>query len=71
MTSRIDEHNDKAAQMAREAVEQAETVAKLTAKLDKCKGLTERLELSERWRSRLKEVLQEPGGKLESLLSKQ
>ena len=59
LTSRIDEQNDK-------AVEQTETVAKLTAKFDKCKGLTKHLKIAEKWRLRLNDVLQETGGKLEN-----
>ena len=68
LTSRIDEQNNKAVQMPREAVEQDETVTKLKAKLGKCKRLTERLELAQRWRSRQKEVLQEAGEKLENFV---
>ena len=62
LTSQIEEQNDKAAK-------QAETFSKLTTRLEKCKGLIEHLELAEKWRSRLKEVLQKTGGKLENFAS--
>lgn len=59
MTSRIDEQHDKVR-------EQEAHIARLNAKLEKCKLLTERLDMAKQWRARLKDVLVETGGKLEN-----
>ena len=67
LTSQIDEQNEKIIQLTRESVEQAQVLATLKGKLDKCKELTERLELAENWRLRLKEALQEGGRKVGEL----
>ena len=55
--------------MTREAAEQASMKTKLRANLDKCKGLSERLELAEKWEFRLTEILQETGGEVGELES--
>lgn len=52
LTSWIDELNEKS--------------ANLTAKLEKCKALTDRLYLAEQWKSRMKDILAETGEKLET-----
>lgn len=52
LTSRIDELNEKS--------------ATLSAKLEKYQGLTNRLDLAEKWRMQIKEILAETGGELEN-----
>ena len=62
LTSPIDEQNDKIVEMTEGHVQ---AVNKLQGKLDKCKELLERLELVEKWRLHLKEVLKSAGKTLE------
>lgn len=51
LTSRVDKLNDKSAHLA---------------KLEKCRGLSERLDLAKQWRARIKDILAKASNKLEN-----
>lgn len=55
MTSWIDELNRKSAH--------------LTTKLEKCRGLADRLDLTKQWRTKMKDILAETSDKLENFAS--